>query len=191
MTATLHVYTKNALLYTAQYGIGAGWSAQYDQSLGWIGEVNSRERLHAVFCSTGSSLFDAAFDGSLTELVSAGVTIVEGRIFFNTFTYYVPGQNNPFNFVTSPTYSFNNNVSFKRGLGPADFKVICASPARSVLVCMDTAADTAPISYTAIYPLFMIDFGQTVLPSSFGSGFFKLNWGPSSQPPSVLEMSLA
>lgn len=185
MPATLHIYTKNFLLAAAEFGISSGLRVPSTNQNAFY---NSRNRLQAVFCSTGSSLFDANFDGSLEDLKALGAVEVYRSAFENTYTYYVYEPGNPYNFVTSPTYGLSGTISYKVGSllqytyqGPR-----CYVPARSVLVCMDTSFS----ANSSLQPMFMIDFGQVVTPAS-PSGYFLLNWGGAPNAPNVLEMQLA
>jgi hypothetical protein len=186
MAATLHVYTKNALLYAAQFGVIAG--------------DNSNDRLFGVFCSTDSSVFDASFDRPLkqsttsggvttqTGLLDSGVVQVSGRAFENKWTEWSGNINNPFDFVTKYAFRYNSLKAWKigsttegQGYYGASFNTIAA---RSVLICMHTGSLISALDPTKSYALFMIDFGQVVTPPS--SGFTYTRWLPS-----VLEMSLA
>jgi hypothetical protein len=189
MPATLHTYTKNALLYTAQYGISAGWSGVLTVN-GWIGS-SDQNRLIAVFCSTGSSLFDANFEGTLknssnTGLLDSGVTQTGYGEFANTYSYYSIQQNL---FITTSSYGSNNVVAYKIGRSTLYGGPVFYESARSVLLCMHTGANNndVPARLRESYPLYMIDFGQTITPSS--SQYGAMQW--DSTTPAALEMSLA
>ena len=184
MAATLHVYTKNALLYAAQFGVIAG--------------DDSTNRLFGLFCSTDSSVFDASFDKPLkqsttsggvttkTGLLDSGVVAVSGSEFRNTWTEWSGNINNPFDFVTRYAFRYNSLKAWKIGSTTEGFGYYGATfniPARSVLICMHTGSGPS-LDQTKSYALFMIDFGQVITPPS--SGFAYTRWLPS-----VLEMSLA
>lgn len=189
MPATLHTYTKNALLYTAQYGISAGWSGVLTGN-SWIGS-SDQNRLFAVFCSTGSSLFDANFEGTLknssnTGLLDSGVTQTGYGEFANLYSYYDLQQNL---IITTPSYGSNNVVAYKIGRSTLYGGPVFYESARSVLICMHTGADNNDVTarLRESYPLYMIDFGQTITPSL--SQYGAMQW--DSTLPAVLEMSLA
>ena len=189
MPATLHTYTKNALLYTAQYGISAGWSGVLTVN-GWIGSFD-QNRLFAVFCSTGSSLFDANFEGALknssnTGLLDTGIITTGSYEFANTYSYYSIQQNL---FITVPSYGIIYVVAYTIGSSNLYIGPVFYESARSVLICMHTGANnnnpTARLRES--YALYMIDFGQTITPSS--SQYGAMQWDNTL--PAVLEMSLA
>ena len=184
MAATLHVYTKNALLYAAQFGVIAG--------------DDSTDRLFGVFCSTDSSVFDASFDRPLkqsttsggvttqTGLLDSGVVAVSSGAFPNTWTEWSGNINNPFDFVTRYAFQYNSLKAWKIGsttAGQGYYGATFNNSARSVLICMHAGSGPG-LDQSKSYALFMIDFGQIVTPPSTGSTYTR--WLPS-----VLEMSLA
>lgn len=196
MPATLHVYTKNALLYTAQFGVNAGGTAQ--------------DRLFAVFCSTDSSVFDASFDRPLKQsTTSGGVTTQTGLLdsgVVDVFTgdTVINFQNKWWELTTLPgailptlqefqAYNYNPTTAWQRGVGNAGSSYYqgpsCPIAARSVLICMDTGAATADVltKRQQSFALFMIDFGQLVTPPS--GRYFTMQWLTFTN--AVLQMSLA
>lgn len=192
MPATLHVYTKNALLYTAQFGVNAGGNAQ--------------DRLFSVFCSTDSSVFDANFDRPLkqsttsggattqTGLLDSGVVDVASSDFNNKWWELatLPGATFP-TLQEFQAYNYNPTTAWQRGVsntgsgyynGPS-----CPIAARSALICMHTGASTADTltKRQQSFALFMIDFGQLVTPPS--GRYFTMQWLTFTT--AVLQMSLA
>lgn len=189
MPATLHVYTKNALLYTAQFGVNAGGDAQ--------------DRLFAVFCSTNSSVFDASFDRPLKQsTTSGGVTTQTGLLDSGVVEVTSSNFNNKWLELTLlpgailPTlqefsaYNYNSTTAWQIGgkatgyYGPGS-----AVAARSVLICMHTGANAAEgqTKLEQSFALFMIDFGQLATPPS--GRFFTMQWLTFTS--AVLQMSLA
>lgn len=189
MPATLHVYTKNALLYTAQFGANAGGDAQ--------------DRLFAVFCSTDSSVFDANFDRPLKQsTTSGGVTTQTGLLDSGVVDVASSDFNNKWLELTLPpgatlptlqeflAYNYNSTTAWQIGgkatgyYGPG-----CTVAAMSVLICMHTGAVTADVltKRQQSFALFMIDFGQLVTPPS--GRYFTMQWLTFTT--AVLQMSLA
>jgi hypothetical protein len=199
MAATLHIYTKNFLLYTAQVGVSAGDITRFTSSIGGGFNVDDGEKLlMGFYCSNDSSVFNADFDRPLkqsvtsggvttqTGLLDSGVSIVSGGPFKNSITKWSGNVNNPFDYQTFYAFQAESSPAVAYKLGSAGGTDVwgpsSSLAARSMIVCMNTVRGTN--DYKNMYALFMIDFGELITPPSAGYFYPKFS-------PSVLKMSLA
>ena len=198
MAATLHVYTKNFLLYTAQVGVSAGDITRFTSRIGGANENDGEKLLMGFYCSNDSSAFNADFDRPLkqsvtsggvttqTGLLDSGVSIVSGGAFKNSITKWSGNINNPFELQTFFAFQAESSPAVAYKLGSAGGADVWGPPsslaARSMIVCMNTVRGAN--DYKNMYALFMIDFGELITPPSAGYFYPKFS-------PSVLKMSLA
>lgn len=173
MPATLHIYTENALRYTAKHGAligGSNWQFAYDPT----------SKLFFVPSTSTSSAFDGTFNKPLkASTVSGGVTTQTGLFdsgitpVSNTSPLYFLGAygDSGTNYTqellsytyTSTTGALQVHKLGSQFIGPT-WKISC----RSMVLCYNDGADTENTTtlYQQSYAICLIDFGETITPAS-------------------------